>query len=139
MGLPPIPHADGASLRPLILAAGGVAEETAELHRPAYAQINKGWGKKGIVPDPIVSVTYGNHQLIVSVNDPSASELYDLSADPLQQKNTFLSNGEKAAELTALTDAYYADAASPWGVEPPRKELTELMRGQLRALGYALP
>ncbi len=139
MGLPPIPHADGISLRPLILEAGGVASETAALHRPAYSQINKGWGKKGIVADPIVSVTYENHQLIVSVKDSSVSELYDLSADPLQQKNTFKTNGAKAAELTVLTDAYNAEAASPWGVEPPRKELTELMRGQLQALGYALP
>ena len=137
-GLPPIPNADGVSLLPLILEAGGVAAETAELQRPAYSQLNKGWGKKGIDANPIVSVTYGDHQLILPVKDPSRTELFDNSADPLQRKNTFESNGERAAELGKLAEAYSTDAESPWGVEPPRKELTELMRGQLQALGYVM-
>ena len=70
MGLPPIPNADGVSLLPLIQEAGGVAASTDELRRPAYSQINKGWGKKNIVSNPIVSVTYGDHQLIMRVKRP---------------------------------------------------------------------
>ena len=138
MGLPPIPNADGVSLLPLILEAAGLPASTEELRRPAYSQINRGWGKSNAVVNPIVSVTHGHHQLILSTNNPNEIKLFDNSIDPLQRKNIFESNGEKAAELKQLADAYVADAKSPWGVEPEREELSDLMRGQLQALGYVL-
>ncbi len=138
MGLPPIPNADGVSLLPLILEAAGLPASTEELRRPAYSQINRGWGKSDAVVNPIVSVTHGHHQLILSTNYPNEIKLFDNSIDPLQRKNIFESNGEKAAELKQLADAYVADAKSPWGVEPEREELSDLMRGQLQALGYVL-
>ncbi len=88
--------------------------------------------------NPIVSVTHGDHQLILSAKNPNDIKLFDKSIDPLQKKKIFESNGEKAAELKQLSDAYLTDAKSPWGVEPQREELCDLMRGQLQALGYVL-
>lgn len=140
VGLPPIPGADGVSLVPLILEAGGAADHppTEGLHRTAYSQINRGWGKKGVVPNPLVGVTDGNLRMLVPVNQPEESEFYDRESDAEERRNLLGTRPEDAAAMRALADAYMAEAESPWGREPDRVELSEMQRGQLHALGYVL-
>jgi arylsulfatase A-like enzyme len=140
VGLPELPGADGRSLVPLVLAAGGAsAPDAAPLARPVFAQLEPGWGRpKRKKAASLVSVTDRNQRLIATLGGDAAIELYDRAADPTEQRDLAASDPESAKRLRALVDGYAKDARAPWG-EPPREvELDELRLNHLRALGYVI-
>ena len=140
VGLPPMPHVDGVSLVPIVLAAGAAADapSTEGLERPVFGQLNIGWGRRGIEPNPLIALQDGDLQLFYPLAKPERIELYDHSTDPGQMENVQAERPEDTARLRAMVDGYVASASSPWGVEPERKEVSELMLGQLKALGYVV-
>jgi arylsulfatase A-like enzyme len=140
VGLPPLPHADGRSLVPLVLAAGGASVPGAEqLERPVYAQLQRGWGRpKRPNAVSLVSVTDRNQRLLAKLHSDAPPELYDRASDPTEQHDLAASDSESVERLRALVDDYAKDARPPWG-EPPREvELDELRLNHLRALGYVV-
>jgi arylsulfatase A-like enzyme len=139
VGLPPLPDADGRSLVPLVLAAAGVpAPDAAQLERPVFAQLQRGWGRpKRTNAASLVSVTDRNQRLLATLDD-APPELYDRAADPSEQRDLAASDPESARRLRALADDYARDTRPPWGEAPREVELDELRLNHLRALGYAV-
>jgi len=143
LGLPPLPGADGRSLVPLVLAAGGSrapeAARSAELVRPVFAQLVRGWGRpKAKDSASLVSVTDRGQRLLTAVSGRAPTELYDRTADPGEQRDLAAQRPDDAKRLRALVDGYAKDAAPPWGATPHEVELDELRLNHLRALGYAV-
>jgi len=144
VGLPPLPGADGVSVLPLAMAAGGLGggEGTEAFeNRTIFGQLDRFWGNPKMPSYPIISVTEGDWRLVLHVNNPKGLELFDRVSDPGDTKN-LLDDGagaqEQAGRLQAKVDAYLANAKSPWGVAPGEVELDEMKLEQLRALGYVI-
>jgi arylsulfatase A-like enzyme len=140
VGLPELPGADGRSLVPLVLAAAGAsAPDAAQLERPVFAQLERGWGRpKRKKPASLVSVTDRNQRLFAMLRSDAPPELYDRAADPTEQHDLAAADPESAKRLRALVDDYAKDARAPWGESPREVELDELRLNQLRALGYVI-
>ncbi|MDH3211553.1 MAG: sulfatase [Myxococcales bacterium] len=144
VGLPPLPGADGVSVLPLVMAAGGLegAEGAESLaNRTIFAQLDRFWGNPKMPSYPIVSVTDDAWRLMLHVNNPKGLELFDRTADPEDASNLIAEGDgvpEPVARLKAKADEYLANAESPWGVAPPEVELDEMKLEQLRALGYVI-
>jgi arylsulfatase A-like enzyme len=140
VGLPPLPSADGVSMLPLILEAGGAQPgvPTDTLVRPVFAHLARGWGMPKTTPRPIVSVTWDDKRLIASLDRPEEIELYDRSADPEEASDVSSEHPEQVTSLRALVDSYEANAKHAWGEAPPEVELDELRLNHLRALGYVI-
>ena len=140
VGLPPLPGADGRSMLPLILAAGGARSSGGEeLERPVFAQIVRGWGRPNLKDPPsLVSVTHRGKRLFATRNAGTPLELYDHAADPTEQHNVATQDPDTAKRMREWVDAYAADAGTPWGTPPDEVELDELRLNQLRALGYVI-
>ena len=139
VGLPPMPGADGQSLMPLVMAAGGVGSAPRELvERPLFAHIDKNWGRNGKDPDPLISVLQGDHRFLSLLSKPEENELYDRSNDPTEQKNLLSKDADADASLLSAVESYMAIENTLWG-EAPEIELDEMKKAQLRALGYVLP
>jgi arylsulfatase A-like enzyme len=144
VGLPPLPAADGASLLPLILEAGGAqaAEDTGALRdRLAFAQLDRFWGNPKMESNPLISVGDGKLQLFMWVKRPEQMELYDRVADPKELSNLLeVSEGAPPGmePLRAAADAHLSNARSPWGKDPNEVELDAMKLEQLRALGYVI-
>jgi arylsulfatase A-like enzyme len=140
VGLPPLPSADGRSVLPLVLAAGGAdpGMDVSALERPVFAELARGWGRPRAALRPLVSVTWRGERLIVPLDHPETAELYDLRSDPGETHDRAAERPESVRSLMALVDAYQANAKSPWGVAPKEVELDELRLNQLRALGYVI-
>jgi arylsulfatase A-like enzyme len=141
VGLPPLPGADGRSLVPMILAAGGAGDATdaAVRERPVFAQLVRGWGRPKLEhPASLVSVTDHGMRLFTVLPGDAPFELYDRAADPGERKN--LAHAEPAASerLLGLVKGYAADAQAPWGSPAPEIVLDDLRLNQLRALGYVV-
>jgi len=138
LGLPPLPNADGISLLPLVRAAGGLDPGAPIEPRPAFAQLARGWGNPKAKAESIVSVVHEGRKLIVNLEDPDESELYDHDSDPNDQKNLIAEDGESAKALRKLVEDYEKKTDSPWGASPGEAELDELRLNHLRALGYVV-
>jgi arylsulfatase A-like enzyme len=143
VGLPPLPGADGRSLVPLVLAAGGSrapeAERAEQLERPVFAQLVRGWGRPQVKhPATLVSVTDRNHRLLATLGGKARAELFDRAADPTEQRDLSASDPDTAARLRALVDDYAKDTHTPWHTAPREVELDELRLNHLRALGYVI-
>jgi hypothetical protein len=141
VGLPPLPGADGRSLVPLILAAGGArsAPDPAEADRPVFAQLVRGWGRPKLDhPAALVSVTDGGMRLLTTLPGEGPAELYDRTADPGERNDLAQAEPEAAQRLLGLVQRYAADARAPWGAPPPEVQLDELRLNHLRALGYVV-
>jgi arylsulfatase A-like enzyme len=139
VGLPPLPRADGHSLVPLVLAAGAGAPVAAEVERPVFAQLERGWGRpKQKKPASLVSVTDRHLRLIATLQGGALPKLYDRAADPTEQRDLAAADPADAKRLRALVDAYAADAQTPWGAGAREVELDELRLEHLRALGYVI-
>jgi arylsulfatase A-like enzyme len=141
IGAPALPNADGRSLAPLLARAAGLptadaAAAEALAARPIFSQLDRGWGQVGKEKRPLIAVQQGSHKLIHHADAPERSELYDLAADPGEKQNRYEAAPPERAELAALVDTHVRNRKSPYGVEPPKKELSELQRNQLKALGY---
>jgi choline-sulfatase len=144
VGLPPLPGADGASLLPLVLEAGGAgASERVQAleHRTIFGQLDRFWGTPRKPSYQIVSVTDGQWRLMMHVDNPKGLELFDSATDPGDAHNLLEDGAEAPEAATRLheeADAYLANAASPWGKAPAEVELDEMRLEQLRALGYVI-
>jgi arylsulfatase A-like enzyme len=140
VGLPALPGADGRSLVPLVLAAAGTPEpDAAQIERPVFAQLERGWGRpRRKKPASIASVTDRNLRLITTLGGDGHAALYDRGADPTEQRDLAASDPETTKRLRTLVDDYAKDAQPPWGVQPREVELDELRLDHLRALGYAV-
>ena len=140
VGLPPLPGADGVSMLPLIIEAGGgtPSEPSAPLVRPVYSQLAKGWGRPKAEATQLVAVTDGNRRFITRVGDSDSDELFDHTTDPSEQHN-LVEEGSDVSDLRALVDAYLASGGeTPWGTAAGEVELDEMRLNHLRALGYVI-
>ena len=140
VGLPPLPSADGVSVLPLVLEAGGEppGPDAERLERPIFAQLARGWGAPRTGDRPIVSVTWQGKRLITRLDRPEQSELYDHTLDPGETNDLYPGDPQAAEPLRALVEQYEANAKPSWGASPREIELDELRLNQLRALGYAI-
>ena len=141
VGLPPLPGADGVSLVPLIVEAGGepAAEPTEPLLRPVFSQLQKGWGRPKSEPQFLVAVTDGDRRYITRYGGEESEELFDHGSDPTEQRNLIEEDAADPADLRELADAYMESAGEPpWGTEAGEVELDEMRLNHLRALGYVI-
>jgi arylsulfatase A-like enzyme len=140
-GLPPLADADGTSLLPLIEGAG--KGESAAFDRPAFAQIDRTWGRPTGDPDPLVAVTQGPFRAMrpLTPGTEPAVEYFDHTNDPWEAKNLAAAkNGGTGAlppELTQTLDDYSNKPPVAWG-GPKDVKLDEMELNQLRALGYVI-
>jgi arylsulfatase A-like enzyme len=138
VGLPALPYAEGQSLVPLILAADGASPAPPELEgRALFAQLDRSWGRTSAASDEIISIRQEPYRFIYPRDRPQEAELFDHASDPEEQ--TDLSQVE--VEMTQRFSGQVADflARPHRGWENPEVEIDEMMRAQLRALGYSLP
>jgi arylsulfatase A-like enzyme len=140
LGMPPLPGADGRSMLPLILKAGGVdpGQPTDGLVRPVYAEIAKRWGNPKFEPEPMVAVTWDGKRGILQLDKPDSLELYDQKTDRFEHKNIAREDPKDAAKARELIAEYQAHSSPPWGKKPKEVELDEMRLNQLRALGYVI-
>lgn len=143
-----LPDAAGRSLVPNILAAAG--DERPGSPDPAFAHLDRNWGRPEEPTLPIVAVTAGDDRLIQLTTEPppgldprrrvgvpvDGPELYDRAADPTEQHNLAAERPERVDELTRLIDGYLQAGAD---TQAPQVEMNDMQRGQLRALGYVSP
>jgi arylsulfatase A-like enzyme len=140
-GLPALADADGKSLVPLIEAAAKGA--TASFDRPAFAQIDRSWGRPTGEPDPLLSVTQGPYRAMRGgiPGNESVVEYFDHSTDPGETKNLAApSNGGTGALPPALAQALDDYVGAPpvaWG-KAKEVQLEEMELNQLNALGYVI-
>lgn len=136
LGLEPMEHHPGRSLRPAIEAAAAGEEDPEAAARPVMAQINVNWGRD--VPEKrLVSLTQGSWRVIFDPEDPQASaELYDLATDPGEQEDLAARHPERVAEL--LEPARARLARTPEASLSKDVEVDALQLQQLRALGYVV-
>jgi arylsulfatase A-like enzyme len=138
VGLPPLPGVDGISLVPAILAAGRGEPTDGSDARPVFAHLDRRWGAPKKESDPLVSMTDGSLRLLLPVNDPRRIELYDLAADPGEQRNVADARSEERERMAQAARAHFERGRFPWGAPPGVVELDELRLNQLRALGYVV-
>jgi arylsulfatase A-like enzyme len=137
LGLPELPAADGHSLVPLIQAAA--KGEKSGFDRPAYAQIDRTWGRPSGDPDSLLSVTKGTIRAFQPLSEDKQGDLefYDHSADPWEAKNLAKKGGELPPEIAQAIRDYETMPPVAWG-SPKEVELDEMELHQLRALGYVV-
>jgi len=133
LGLPPLPGADGRSRLPEILAAAR-GQEAPDGDTPRFAHIDQAWGRTREPPRPMVAVSEGRFRLVHRVAAGS-DELYDRSADPLEQRDIGAEQPEVLARLTGLAESYLEKPPAPWQ-RAPDVEIDPAELEQLRALGY---
>jgi hypothetical protein len=135
--MPALPDAEGQSLVPLILDAGGLGSSPGELKgRALFAQLDRSWGGKNKNSDEVISIRREPYRFIYSENAPEASELFNHVSDPEEQENIRGKDPEMAAVFLQEAEDFLARPKQDW--EIPEVELDEMMRAQLRALGYAI-
>ena len=138
MGLPPLPDAEGQSLMPLVLASAGLGEVPPELEgRALIAQLDRAWGRTAGTSDEIISLRREPYRFIASRERPEEMELFNHASDPGEQSDLSQVDSEVAAGFAEDVANFLAEPSQDW--ENPEVEIDEMMRAQLRALGYALP
>jgi arylsulfatase A-like enzyme len=136
LGLPPLPHADGISLVPHMIAAGK-GEPEPHPNRIVISQIDRWWGKPKKDPLPLVAVVRQPYRLHQRRGNINQIELFDHRDDPNETNDISRREPEVAAELLAAADDLIENGGPPWQ-EPEVIELDSMMLNQLRALGYAV-
>ena len=140
LGAPALPKTDGRSQLPLIEAAlRGSAEAAPDDSAIAFAQLDRRWGFTKGSSQMLVAVSEGPHRLILSRSPDQADgvELFDHRADPGEAQSIAEDHPELRARLQEQATSYLARPALPWGA-PLEVEVSDLERGQLRALGYVV-
>jgi arylsulfatase len=157
LGMPEDAQADGRSRIPEILAAAGRPEllDRAPDTRPLFAQLDRSWGKGESAPDPIVALTIPGKRFMRPLDPADASgkaqptrgrrktrrpRLYDTQSDPYERVDLLKSEdgAPDTAELEARVDEILALPSPSWRQEVGRVELSDMQKGQLRAIGYAI-
>ena len=114
-----------------------VRAASAEEARPAFAHLDRTWGRVDEEPRPLVSVTRDALRLFHDPAAPARDELYDHAVDPREQRNLAARRPDDVRALRDLADAYLATPEPSWGA-PDETELDEMRLNQLRALGYVV-
>ncbi len=135
LGLPALEGTDGRSRLPEILAAAR-GEPAPPRDRPRFAHIDQTWGRGAQPPRPMVAVSEGPYRLVRRAQAGNG-ELYDLTSDPLEQREIGAEQPEVLGRLLALAEAYLERPPAPWQTAPD-VELGEAELEQLRALGYVV-
>ncbi len=139
-GLPPLEGSDGQSLLPLVEAAA--RGETPPFDRPAFAQIDRSWGRPTGDPDVLVALTQGNYRALRPLAPGKEQEVqyFDSTQDPWETKNLAApeNGGQKVLppELVQSFDDYLNLPPVSWSAEDV--PLNEMELGQLKALGYVV-
>ena len=136
VGLPGLTGAEGRSLLPLVLASGeGAGSEREELQgRTLFAQLDRAWGRDSQDADEILSLRKEPYRFIYSRKFPEESKLFDHSSDPVELDDLSGSAPEMVARFEREAEDLFERAQPEWEVR--EIELDEMMRAQLRALGY---
>ena len=137
MGLPPLPGAEGHTLRPLIEAAIGGTPPPAGEDRPVFAELDRSWGQRGAPPDRLAAVATDETRLIRALDRPEPVQLFALGTDPNERANVAASDPATRDRLEALLSQQMQRPASPWGAAAP-VQMDRLSLDQLRALGYVV-
>ena len=136
LGLDPMPHAQGISTLPLIVAeANGDPVPEAFVDRPVFSQLDRNWGKVDKEPNPFLAIVDTPFRLHHKPRFPNQDQLYDRSTDPGEQTNLALERPDVTAELLEHLGEYQK-AETVW--EKSTEEISELELNQLRALGYKI-
>jgi tetratricopeptide (TPR) repeat protein len=121
LGAPPLANVDGRSVRPFV---GGEQrfEDAGSYFEALNANLTRNWA-------PLTGIVQGGHKLI----DLPLPEIYDLAADPTEQRNLYASQRERARDLEARLDRVAAGAAPavPAAVDAETQN-------RLRSLGYVV-
>ncbi len=122
VGAPPLDGIDGGTLRPSI--NGEAADGTPESYFEALnANLARNWAPlRGVVRDGLKLI------------DLPQPELYDLAADPAEQRNLYAQERERARPLEASLDRLLKSAAAP----PAQPTLDADAEARLRSLGYVV-
>jgi hypothetical protein len=85
----------------------------------------------------MIAVTQGPHRLILTQHPQEGEllELFDHRVDPREKNNIATDHPEIGARLRKQALAYRNRPPIDWGA-PLEVDLSDLDRGQLRALGY---
>jgi arylsulfatase A-like enzyme len=136
-GLDAIPGADGRSMLPLILKAGGHASpgDTTGLQRPVISHMDQKWGQGKELPKEIVALTDGPLRVLMHRTEPNKDQFYDWSTDPLEEKDLYGDNPPQLAGMIEAVDTYLNESS---GVEPKTIEIDQMRLNQLKALGYKI-
>lgn len=156
MGRPGIEYADGRSRLPEILTNAGRREliERDPDTSPLFAELDRAWGKAEQPSDPIVALTLPEERFM-RVLDPErirvaaagrkgrarrTALLYETNSDPYEQTDLLggTGEGERVEALDALVDEILSRPPPPWRDQVGRVELSDMQKGQLRAIGYAI-
>ena len=124
LGVPAFARAQGTSLRPRIEGRddGSHARAHAETMMPA---LEFGWAELRMERD-------GRFKYIRAPRP----ELYDLAADPAEERNLAEASDERSAEMAAQLDAWVAATAEPSAEAASRRVLDSDEEARLRSLGY---
>ncbi|MBM4269773.1 MAG: hypothetical protein FJ144_24755 [Deltaproteobacteria bacterium] len=120
------------------LAGALLGRDALDAERPIYLQrrhyaTEKVLGRR--VKGDAFGVRVGRWKYVESEGD-GTRELYDLEADPLEEKNLIEEMPERADEMAKQLATWRAAHAEKGAVAPPRQEVSEGDREKLRALGY---
>lgn len=134
LGLESEARFSGRSLRPLM-------EGRADRRRVAIADqingfdLNSNMQERYPDSDFLYSAQDGRWKLVYRPTNPARSELFDLAADPLEQKNLYLERGDEARRLLQELARSRLWVLQPFG---PGEETEDLAGAQLAltALGY---
>jgi arylsulfatase A-like enzyme len=136
-GLPALPHTDGMSTLPAIMAAArGEPAPAALRDRTIFAQIDRRWGKVNTPADPSISIVRGPNRMYRRFRLPARDQLFDHTDDPDEVDNVLRHEPELAEELSGRIDEFRDGNEPVWETE--EIELDEMRLNQLRALGYKI-
>lgn len=134
LGLPLPPDLDGRSVLPQILKSLEHGSSSPVDRGPRFAYLDRSWGRIERASRPLVAVEQGIYRLHYDGENPAASRLYDMHADPGELKNLFAAKPDVAARLAQQAVKRLSETAV-WP-EVPTLEIDEMQLNQLRALGY---
>ena len=135
-GIAPPGGMQGRSLRPLLAPGGGRWEA-----RPAFAEKQPNGGHDDRAATEIYAIVDSRFKLIRNVVADAGRaefELFDVQADPFDQRNLATSNPGEVARLTRVLDAWQR-AARAARLRPDgeaAKDMTAEQLEHLRSLGY---
>jgi arylsulfatase A-like enzyme len=138
IGLDSMGQIDGRTLAPdMIASAEGFPLDD---DRTGIAFLDMRWGQQTEDRVPSVAVTEGSYRYVrqgAVGNARAIEELFDAAEDPAELIDTSAKDVAQLERMRRIADDYMK-LEPAWGVTPTR-ELGELERNQLRALGYSIP
>jgi arylsulfatase A-like enzyme len=135
-GLPPLPHADGVSLLPLIEAVAEGRPTDGVAPKRDFALLDRGWGESSIPRVLSQTITADGWRLMVEECIAGGTTLYELASDPHETRSVAAEHPERVAALEAELNAHFAAGVSEGAAE--QVELDPAQLEQLRALGYVV-